>query len=124
MTLVELVVALTLLAIAASLVVPALLTPTTEQGGTGLQSVVSQTRALAIARAQTLELLVAKDGSYSVRTLSPGSILLGGNLGTTANATRILITPLGACLVKAADAAAPRLVDSSRCTFTAAGADS
>lgn len=122
MTLVELVVALTLLAIAASLVVPALLTP--DQPQVGLQAVVSRARDLAVARSQTLEVKVARNGTYQVSMLSGGTPLIGGAIDTPASSAHFIITPLGACLVKAADPNAAHFADAARCILANGGAAS
>lgn len=122
MTLVELVVALTLLAIAASLVVPALLAPA--QPETELQAVVSKARDMAVARSQTLEMKVARNGTYHVSVVSGGTPLIDGAINTRATSVHFIITPLGACLVKAADPNAAHFADTARCILANRGAAS
>lgn len=98
-TLVELLVALTLMGGVAALVLPSF--ARRQQEGTPIGDVVRAARGAAIARAQLLSLTVQGNGSWSVHPLPPGDSLtvLGGRLDRAPTPPfQLQLTPLGACL--------------------------
>lgn len=98
-TLLELVVALTLLGVVAALVVPALATPAGRRGA--FDDVLRAARGVAIARAQSLTLDVGRDGAWLLRPGTAGDTthLGSGALEQEPSVSfQLQLTPLGACL--------------------------
>lgn len=117
MTLVELLVALSLMGVVAALVLPAFSRPKDE--GTPIGDVVRAARGSAIARAQLLSLTVKANGSWSVHPLPPDDSLtiLAGRLDRAPTASfQLQLTPLGACLAATPLPADFRGWDAAGCT--------
>ncbi len=121
-TLVELLVALSLMGVVAALVLPSFSRPHDE--GTPIGDVVRAARGAAIARAQLLSLTVKANGSWSVHPLPPDDSLtiLGGQLDRPTTAPfQLQLTPLGACLATTPLPADFRGWDAAGCTSLATG---
>lgn len=119
-TLVELLVALTLMGGVAALVLPSFARRQPE--GTPIGDVVRAARGAAIARAQLLSLTVQDNGSWSVHPLPPGDSLtvLDGRLDRAPTAPfQLQLTPLGACLAATPLPADFRGWDAAGCTSLA-----
>lgn len=121
-TLVELLVALSLMGVVAALVLPTFSRP--HEGGAPIGDVVRAARGSAIARAQLLSLTVKDNGRWSVHPLPPDDSLtiLGGRLDRPPTAPfQLQLTPLGACLATTPLPAEFRGWDAAGCTSLAAG---
>lgn len=120
MTLVELLVALSLMGVVAALVLPSFSRP--PHGGAPIGDVVRAARGSAIARAQLLSLTVQANGTWSVHPLPPEESLtiLGGRLDRSPSAAfQLQFTPLGACLPATPLPADFRGWDAAGCTSLA-----
>lgn len=115
MTLLEVAVALAVLALAAGLVVPSVMLP--RSTAPDLPGVVLSTRALAIARAQTLALTVETSGTWRVRGLMPDEPELNSGILSVGPTTvlQMRVTALGACVLKSPAPAELRSWDAARC---------
>lgn len=133
MTLLELLVVLLLLGLAAAVVAPVLRWP----GGPGatavdrhdlpsLAAAVDATRDLALRRAEALVISVAADGRWrvvpaDVSTVADTAPLLAGRLTPTsaAQSLRVVVSPVGTCVPdpspRASDAATDLAWDAARC---------
>jgi len=113
-TLVELVVVLILMAVAAALVAPAILFPQKEPTSV-LAPVVDGTRQLAARRGETLYLQVAADGAWRVfgaASLSEGAFSEGRLDGDYSGpAFTLVVAPLGSCGFDVASANVARVID-------------
>ena len=109
-TVIEVIVVLVLMAIAAALVAPAFVTP--KGRAAAITEVLGQARALAIRRAETMELHIEPswawrlDGTASQQT---GPVATGTLKSAPAAALTLSFSPLGSCAsdVATATAAAP-----------------
>ncbi len=98
-TLLELMVVLTLLAVVAAFALPALAPPAPR--GRTMVDAVRTARSAAVARGQLLSLAVAADGAWEVRALPPDDAvrLTGGSLRDRPTTPfQLQLTPLGACV--------------------------
>lgn len=94
-TLVELVVALILLALAVTLAAPLLRAPAPVDP---VADVVARARRLAVARAEPLTLSVLADGRWRVESARGAGALAEGRLPAPQRAASISLSPLGACV--------------------------
>ena len=118
MTLVEIVVVLTLLALVAGAVAPALIFPAPQTNTA--RAVIVGARAAAIARAQTLSLTFIGDRSWTLTLARDGdSVLAVGQLAAPHVAARLQITAIGACL-SISSVAGVEAFDAARCVSSAA----
>lgn len=97
-TLLELIVALALVALMAALVAPAMIAPTRRTSD--VAEVIRSARSAAIARAQPLVLRVSEEGAWSLRPLPPhdNDPVAEGRVTTADGAFALQLSPLGACL--------------------------
>ena len=122
-TLLELLVVLALLGVGAAVVAPALRLPAARDAAA---DPVARTRALALRRAETLRLVVDRDGQWNVRPARDDAAppLASGVLApsrTDSLPARLVVTPLGDCLADVG-VAAPVAWDPVRCAPAVAGA--
>jgi prepilin-type N-terminal cleavage/methylation domain-containing protein len=115
-TLLEIVVTLVLLGLAAALVAPAFrIEPTSEQD---IRKVLAGTRETAVRRAQTLVLEVDDRGSWRILASGDTSAIGSGRFTDGTRDLRIRVNPLGACFNEGASAIA---LDAVACAITKAG---
>ncbi len=98
-TLLEVVVVLVLLALAAAIVAPSLLS-THPENASEIQALVGSTRQAAIRRGETVRLRVNRSGAWqAIAGTEPGSdLLMSGQLaGQPATTTDLIFSPLGTC---------------------------
>ena len=100
LTLIEVVIALAILAIAASIIYPNVFRPKATAGPVSETALLTQTKAFAVARAEPVRLTVQQDGAWEIVTDgSPSSVLASGRLAEApASAFEVRVTELGACL--------------------------
>ncbi len=119
LTLLELLVVLTLLGLAAALAAPALRPPAAPPA-TPLARTVAEARATALRRAEALQLDVDSDGGWRLRARD--SVLARGQLDARAAGDalplRLAISPLGVCVPEPRDDAP---VDAVPAVWDAAG---
>ena len=116
-TLLEIVVTLVLLGLAAALVAPAFRTETSPDEG--LRSILALTREAAVRRSQTLVLLVDARGSWRIVASGDSSALGAGRLNDGTKDLRIRVNPLGACFNEGTSSAIA--LDAIVCTVTGTG---
>jgi prepilin-type N-terminal cleavage/methylation domain-containing protein len=120
LTLLEVVVALAVMALVASLVAPSLVAP--EPRGSVLDRALDASRTAALRRAETLRLEIAVGGAWRLAPLPPGDSLtiLEGTLSPAPSGpAAIRITAIGTCL---AESTLPRELagfDAARCRGSA-----
>ncbi len=117
-TLIEVIVVLVLMALAAALVAPAFVTPRHPEAA--IMTVIGQARALAIRRAEAVELRIEPSGAWRVDgAASPqtGPLATGTISPAPAAALRLIFSPLGSCAsdVATASAAEPFHLDPLTC---------
>lgn len=95
MTLIEIVVAMSMLGLVAAVVLPSFVLPPTEPASIG--QVVRNARGRAIARSQPLVLDVAASGHWHLRT--DGGVSVDSGAIPTADAVAINLSPAGHCRV-------------------------
>jgi prepilin-type N-terminal cleavage/methylation domain-containing protein len=96
-TLIEVIVVLVLLTIAAAVVAPSLLAPATDGAGP-LVKVVATAREAAVRRGELLRLHVGRSGIWQVTPASGGETLMTGRLPSMGDGTvDLLFSPLGSC---------------------------
>lgn len=108
-TLVEILVVLILMGLAAGIVAPALLPPLS--GGLDLGRLTHRTQEIAARRAETLRLGIDATGAWRITAVSgePGDPLAAGRLDSYAGpAARVVVSPLGTCGFDQTSAAAAR----------------
>ena len=99
-TLIELIVALAILALVTSLVGPRLMTPR-PSSSEGLTDVIARARRMAVESGQAATLSVESSGDWSVRRTSRGDVtLMRGHLETAPEAMHLDLLPSGACLLR------------------------
>jgi len=117
-TLLELLVVVLLLGVAAALTAPALLRERADAGEhAGRGRVTAFARAAAVRRGETLALDVAADGRWTLRVARGDSLPLADGTLDAADSLaprRLLVTPLGLCLPDD-DASAPAPWDAGSC---------
>lgn len=116
-TLLEIVVTLVLLGLAAALVAPAFRSRTTPDEN--LRSVLAATRETAVRRAQTLVLQVNDRGSWRVIAPSDSSAVGAGRLTDGTTNLRIRVNSLGACFNEGARGAVK--LDAVACAVAGTG---
>jgi len=98
-TLLEVIVVLVLLALAAAIVAPSLLS-THPENSSEIQALVGSTRQAAVRRGETVRLQVDPTGAWqAVAGTEPGGdLLLSGQLAShPASTTDLIFSPLGTC---------------------------
>lgn len=95
MTLLELVIALAIMGLAAALAAPMLSRSSTED--TGVVSVVARARRQAIQHAEPLRVRIARDGAWAVQSQQRGVVVDSGSLSTDGMPMDLLIDALGRC---------------------------
>ncbi|MGZ8414640.1 MAG: prepilin-type N-terminal cleavage/methylation domain-containing protein [Gemmatirosa sp.] len=118
-TLLELLVVLLLLGLAAALAAPRLLRPRAADAGDPLARTVAMGRALALRRAEALRLEIDADGRW--RLVARDSVLQRGALPTATTPLRLGISPLGVCMPEPADDAPAPAWDAAACAPDARG---
>lgn len=124
MTLLELMVALAVMAIVAALVTPAWRTP--ERHDRSFGTTVRHARELSTRRGEALLLTVASDGSWELRaaTGSEDAPLERGALGDTPeHAFALELTPLGGCVPRSALPHDLEPWDAGRCAVDSLSSD-
>jgi prepilin-type N-terminal cleavage/methylation domain-containing protein len=96
-TLVEVIVVLVLLTLAAAVVAPSLLRPRAE--ASELVSLVRSAREAAVRRGETVHLQIDRSGGWQATTEGspPTELLMTGQLSDSQGAVDILFSPLGTC---------------------------
>ena len=116
-TLLEIVVTLVLLGLAAALVAPAFRSePTSEQD---IRKVLAGTRETAVRRAQTLVLEVDDRGSWRILASGDTSAIGSGRFTDGTRDLRIRVNPLGACFNEGASSTVG--LDAIACAVTKVG---
>ena len=93
-TLLEIIVTLVILGLAAALVAPVFRTDAPDEG---LRSVLAATRESAVRRAQTLVLQVDVRGSWQIVAAGESTSIADGRFTDGTKDLRIRVNPLGAC---------------------------
>jgi prepilin-type N-terminal cleavage/methylation domain-containing protein len=99
-TLVEVVVVLVLLAVAATVVAPSLLAPRPLQRSSPFVAVVRAVRETAVRRGEMVRLRIDRSGAWQALTGVPADseVLLSGRLSTPGHSSAdIVFSPLGTC---------------------------
>jgi type II secretory pathway pseudopilin PulG len=114
-TLLELVAVLFVLGMGAALVLPSFVLPAAPEAT--VDRLVEGARERAIARAQALTLAVGRDGRWTLATGTPDEAPVDtGHLAVAPAAdVRVLVSPLGACVLVAPVAARLGDWDAARC---------
>jgi prepilin-type N-terminal cleavage/methylation domain-containing protein len=117
-TLLELLVVLVLLGLAATFVLPSLRIPA---GARGESTALERARATAVRRGEAVRLRVSGDGGWTVQATADtsGSILLAGtgaDASTPFGAQSIVVSALGTCLPEGVPAAGSGAWDPARCS--------
>lgn len=112
MTLIEIVVAMSMLGLVAAVVLPSLVVPPTEPASIG--QVVRNARGRAIARAQPLVLDVAASGRWQLRT--EGGAAVDSGAIASAFAVAFNLSPAGHCRIATPMPAQWQSWDVARCT--------
>lgn len=110
-TLLELLVVLVLMGLAAALVAPALLRP--ERSSTGLESLIPTVRQEAARRGETLYLRVAASGEWRLEGATPSRAIrvAAGKVEPFAGVPlTLIVSPLGTCSFDVPSAAAARVI--------------
>ncbi len=97
-TLIEVIVVLVLMALAASLVAPAFVAPQARQAA--ITEVIGQARALAMRRAEAVELRIELSGAWRVdgtAATTTGPLTAGTISPAPSAALTLVFSPLGAC---------------------------
>lgn len=97
-TLLEVIVVLVLLAVAATVVAPGFLSPRPEQSSS-LRALVGNAREAAVLRGEMVRLRIDRFGAWrAIAGSSPrGELLMSGRLSDTSGAVDLLFSPLGTC---------------------------
>jgi prepilin-type N-terminal cleavage/methylation domain-containing protein len=97
-TLVEVVIVLILLGLAAALVAPSLFVSPPEQSS-ALQTLVQRSRDASVRRGEVVRLRIDRSGAWQVVAGAPPrrELLMGGRLGATSSAVELIFSPLGTC---------------------------
>ena len=116
-TLLEIIVTLVILGLAAALVAPVFRTDAPDEG---LRSVLAATRETAVRRAQTLVLQVDDRGSWRIVGSGDSAMLGTGHFADGTKDLRIRVNPLGACFNEGARSTVT--LDAIACAITPTGA--
>ena len=106
-TLIEVIVVLVLMALAAALVAPAFVAP--RDRGAAITRIIGEVRALAIRRAEAMELSIEPSGAWrvdGVATAQTGPLATGTISPAPAVALVLVFSPLGSCAPSVTTAAA------------------
>jgi prepilin-type N-terminal cleavage/methylation domain-containing protein len=97
-TLLEVIVVLLLLAVAATVAAPSLLSPRPDQSSS-LRTVVGNAREAAVRRGELLRLRIDRSGSWQVIAVSSprSKLLMSGRIPDTGETVDLLFSPLGTC---------------------------
>jgi prepilin-type N-terminal cleavage/methylation domain-containing protein len=116
-TLLELLIVLTLMGIAAAVVAPSFgaRSATPEASRSAL---VTSARRMAVRRAERLSLRLSQNGAWSVRTLTDGAVLDSGHVRDALPDAELLLDALGGC-VPARGTSAGEHFDPLTCTSAA-----
>ena len=97
-TLLEVIVVLILLSIAAAVVAPSLLSPSPDQASS-LRAIISNAREAAVRRGEMVRLHIDRSGAWQAiaEGSAPGERLMVGQLSDTRGAADLLFSPLGTC---------------------------
>lgn len=109
-TLIEVIVVLALMALATALVAPAFVTPNRRASASA--GVISQARALAIRRAEALELRIEPSGAWQldgVASVQAGALATGTISPAPGVPITLVFSPLGSCAPNVATAASIHL---------------
>jgi prepilin-type N-terminal cleavage/methylation domain-containing protein len=117
-TLIEVIVVLVLMALAAALVAPAFVTPHRPEAA--IMTLIGQARALAIRRAEAMELRIEVSGAWRLdggASQQAGPVATGAISPAPAAALTLVFSPLGSCAsdVATASAAEPLHLDPLTC---------
>lgn len=99
-TLLEVIVVLVLLAVAATVVAPSLLAPRLKQHSSSVLAVVGIAREAAVRRGELVRLQVDRSGAWRASAGAPpnGELLMSGRLSNPRGSTAdIVFSPLGTC---------------------------
>ena len=116
-TLLEILVTLIVLGLAAALVAPAFHADATPDDD--LRAVLAGARETAVRRSQTLVLSVDPRGTWKMAAAHDSTTIASGQLGDGTGNLRIRVTPLGACLNEGAITVIP--VDAVGCSIAPRG---
>ncbi len=120
LTLIEVVIALAILVIAASIIYPNVFRQKNTDSAVSEATLLEQTRAFAVARAEPMRLRVQHDGAWEIVTEgAPSAVLASGQLAEApASAFEVRVTELGACLPGPKDKANEGpVIDAVSCTI-------
>lgn len=117
-TVIEVIVVLVLMALAAALAAPAFVTPRDREAA--ITKVIGQARALAIRRAEAVELRIEPSGAWrvdGVASQQTGPVATGTISPAPAAALTLIFSPLGSCAsdVATGSAAEPFHLDPLTC---------
>jgi prepilin-type N-terminal cleavage/methylation domain-containing protein len=118
LTLIEVMIALAILVIAAAIIYPNVFRESAPSTPSEAQ-MIEQAKALAVARAEPVRLTVERDGAWEIVAESaPTSVLASGQLPEApANSFALRVTELGTCLPVAGDRAVEGpVIDAVSCT--------
>ncbi len=99
-TLLEVIVVLVLLAVAAAVVAPSFFTARPEQFST-VPMLVSQVRAASVRRGVAVRLTINRSGEWRATAGSGRELLTAGRIPAPAAAVDLIISPLGTCGIAA-----------------------
>jgi len=97
-TLLEVIVVLLLLSIAATVVAPRLLFPKSDQAS-ALRTTINNAREAAVGRGEMVRLRIDRSGAWQATAEGspPTELLMSGRLSETRGAVDLLFSPLGTC---------------------------
>ncbi|MGH7710440.1 MAG: prepilin-type N-terminal cleavage/methylation domain-containing protein [Gemmatimonadaceae bacterium] len=122
LTLIEVIITIAILAIIASIVYPIVFRKDAPPSAPNEAVLIDQAKALAVTRAETMRLTVARDGAWEiVAEATPNSVLASGQLAEAPPAAfAVRVTELGACLPADIDRRVEsegRVIDAVSCTI-------
>ena len=103
-TLLELLIVLTLMGIAAAVVAPSFATRSAAPVASRV-ALVTSARRMAVRRAERLSLQLARDGAWTLRTLANGAVLDSGRVADSLPNAELLLDALGGCVPARGEAA-------------------
>jgi prepilin-type N-terminal cleavage/methylation domain-containing protein len=118
LTLIELLIVIAILAIAAAIVYPNVFPPSEAPAAPSEETLLEQARSTAVARAQVLRVDVAANGAWKIVSESAAdSVLHSGTLAEAPVAAyAVRVTELGVCLPVASEQREGPAVDAVSCT--------
>jgi prepilin-type N-terminal cleavage/methylation domain-containing protein len=110
-TLIEVIVVLVILTIAAAIVAPSLLVPHRNESSS-LTAVIAQVHIAAVRRAEMVRLRIDRSGAWQATAHLSGSpeLLMSGQLPDGSGGTDLLFSPLGTCAPSAETGTPPAFV--------------